>query len=63
MKKGDKVWSWYDDKRVSTSVESVEPAGRTDEVFKLVLASQADFVVNDHVVRSKPPETKSTQSN
>jgi hypothetical protein len=62
LKKGAKVWGWRDGKRVSTTVEGIEAAGRSDEVFNLVLADQADFVVNDHVVRSKPPEAKSSQS-
>jgi hypothetical protein len=35
--------------------------GGIDVVFNLVLSSQANVVVNDHFVRSKPPEIKSNQ--
>jgi len=55
LKAGDRIVRWDDGERRPTTVRSVLPTGRTEQVFNLILGEPAVFVANGFLARSKPP--------
>jgi hypothetical protein len=55
LKPGDRILRWDGGECRATTVQSVSPTGREEQVFNLILGDPALFVANGFVARSKPP--------